>query len=59
MTEERNFLISQKQAQEIVDYLKQRPFQEVYHLINNLVRLQVAEGPAPAPTPPTPTPLKG
>ena len=45
-------LISQKQAQELVDYLKQRPFAEVFQLINGLLRLTPAPAPAPAPTAP-------
>lgn len=44
-------LIPQKQAQELVDYLKQRPFAEVFQLINGLLRLQPAQ-PAPTPTAP-------
>lgn len=35
-------LISQKLAQELVDYMKTKPYQEVFLLINQMLRLPAA-----------------
>lgn len=47
---EPHVVVSIKLAQSVVDYLKQRPFQEVAPLIEGLVRCPRAEIQAPAPT---------
>lgn len=37
--ESQQLVISRKLAQSLVDYLKKRPFDEVFELINGLLRL--------------------
>lgn len=40
-----NFLISQEFAQELLNYLATKPFQEVFQLINKLQQLKKVEEP--------------
>lgn len=40
-----NFIISQELAQELLNYLATKPFQEVFQLINKLQQLKKAEEP--------------
>jgi hypothetical protein len=49
MTQEPQLLIPVSLAQALVDFLKQRPFQEVHSLVGSLMRAPRAEVQAPAP----------